>query len=173
MDNLIVAHPGGPTGPRTTDGKAIVSRNALKHGGYSEAVLVLGEDPAAYQAILNGMVESLLPVGPLEVELVDRIAQVWWRLQRVGRAEREGLKAALESELRRTQTQQVANPTHVAFILSMMMGDGRQTERLQRYEAQLERSFFRLLHELERIQAQRQGMPSTPPVIVEVNVNQG
>jgi hypothetical protein len=35
----------------------------------------------------------------------------------------------------------------------------------------LERSFFHLLHELERIQSRRQGQDVLPPAVVDVNLN--
>ena len=41
-------------------------------------------------------------------------------------------------------------------------------DRILRHEGQLERSFFRNLHELERIQARRQGMVVPPPIAVTI-----
>ena len=159
------------TGPRTPEGKATASRNSVRSGAYSEAILILGEDPAAFEALHDGIEESLNPVGPLEESLVDRLSRLWWRLERVGRAEREGLKSGLEHELRRCKLQQVPDPVNVAYYMSMVAGDGHHSERLQRHENQLERSFFRLLHELERIQARRKGQAVMPPTVVDVNLN--
>lgn len=173
MDVMEFTKLNGSTGPKSSEGKATVARNALKHGGYSEAILLLGEDPEAFEALCNGMVSSLQPVGPLEEELVDRLSRLWWRLKRIGRAEREGLKAAMERELRQYQRQQISNPVQLTYFLSMTVGDGHHTERLHRHEAQLERGFFRLLHELERVQAHRQGQAVLPPVIVDLNVSDG
>ena len=173
MESFDASKAVGPTGPRTPEGKAVVALNAMKHGGYSEAIIVLGEDPDDYAAFHAGLSSSLNPVGPLEEEMVGRLAQLWWRLQRVGRAEREGLKSALERELWRRQLDQVANPVHLAFVLTMAAGDGRHTERLLRHEAQLERGCFRLLHELERVQAQRQGQVMMPQVVVDLQLTTG
>ena len=170
MDEINTAEVKGPTGPRTPEGKAIVARNAMKHGGFSEAILILGEDPADFDAHHDGMVAALQPVGALEEALADRLSRLWWRLERVGRAEREGLRTALGKELRRCQVEQVSNPAQLAFFLSMIVGDGHHTERLQRHENQLERSFFRVLHELERIQAHRQGQTVIPPMVVDMNI---
>jgi len=44
-------------------------------------------------------------------------------------------------------------------------------ERIQRYEAALERSVFRTLHEIERLQAHRTGGNATAPVVVDVTVD--
>jgi len=156
------------TGPRTEEGKAVVSRNALQHGGYSsnsEAVLYLGEDPVEFEALHAGLVESLLPLGVLEQELVGKMASSWWRMLRAGRAEREGLEYAF-----RKQGNSSA-PTLSAFCGQSALGDGHNTERLLRFEAQMEKGFLRLLHELERLQARRQGHGVPVPQVVDVNIN--
>lgn len=173
------------TGPRTPEGKAKVSGNALRHGVYSEAVLLLEEDPAAFDVLRIGIVKALSPVGPLEEYLVARMVSTWWRLERAGRAERERFKATLENarhweggtRLRSHDPLEDVNPrpapdytepVHTAFTWRDA-GDGM--DRLLRYEGQLERSFFRLLHELERLQARRHGQAVPPPVAVEVNLS--
>ena len=43
-------------------------------------------------------------------------------------------------------------------------------DRLLRYEAAIERSFFRALHELHRLQAARAGVPVPPPAALDVDV---
>jgi len=158
------------TGPKTAEGKAIVARNAIKHGSYSEAVPVLGEDPGDFEVLHDGIGKSLLPVGPLEEALVDRLARLWWRIQRVGRAEREGLRSCLERELRRCNVERATNSTQLAYFLNMTVGDSHHAERLQRHEAQLERSFFRILHELERLQARRMGQGIIPPLVLDMSI---
>lgn len=152
------------TGPKTPEGKAIVSGNALKHGAYSQAVIVKGEDPAAIATLRAGMLESLRPVGLLEEVLVDRLSALFWRLQRAGRAEREGLMLNNSSS---------SDPDRMAsaFHAIATPGIGECMERLQRYEGQLERSFFRVLHELERIQARRKGEAVIPPVVADVSIH--
>jgi len=103
-------------------------------------------------------------VGVLEHELVGKMASSWWRMLRAGRAEREGLEYAV----RKQGTS--STPVLSAFCGQLALGDGHHTERLLRFEAQMEKGFFRLLHELERLQARRQGQGVTPPMIVDVNV---
>ena len=34
------------TGPRTAEGKAVVSKNAVKHGLFAAEAVITGEDPA-------------------------------------------------------------------------------------------------------------------------------
>src|SRR5262245_46712658 len=84
------------TGPKTAEGKAIVSRNATKHGIFASVPVIPGECPQAWEAHRSGVVESLAPVGLLEVNLAERAALLLWRLQRLARYEVESVAAALE-----------------------------------------------------------------------------
>lgn len=45
-----------------------------------------------------------------------------------------------------------------------------ELEKITRYEAHLERSLYKAMHELERIQATRAGQPVQLPVVIEVDV---
>jgi hypothetical protein len=157
------------TGPRTPDGKTASSRNAIRHGVYSEAIIVLGEEQHDFDSLREGMAVSLEPIGSLEEGLVDRLSRLWWRMERVGKAEMEALKAGADYAQRQHQ-KRIPEPTHVAFFTWTTNGSGH-LERLGRYETQLEKSFFRILHELERVQARRQGQYVTAPLVVDVNVS--
>lgn len=84
------------TGPRTAEGKVIVSRNATTHGIYSNVPVVPGECPEEWGAHRAGVVTSLAPVGLLEVNLAERAALLLWRLQRLARYEAETVAAAME-----------------------------------------------------------------------------
>src|SRR5262249_42499625 len=83
------------TGPRTVEGKAIVARNATKHGIFAAVPVVSGECPATWEAHRAGVVDSLAPVGALEVNLAERAALLLWRLQRLARYEVETVAAAV------------------------------------------------------------------------------
>jgi hypothetical protein len=84
------------TGPRTAEGKAVVARNATRHGIYSSVPVIPGEDPNAWEAHRAGVVDSLAPAGLLEVNLAERAALLLWRLQRLARYEAETIAAAME-----------------------------------------------------------------------------
>src|SRR5262245_47089473 len=84
------------TGPKTAEGKAIVSRNATKHGIFASVPVIPGECPQTWEAHRAGVVESLAPVGLLEVNLAERAALLLWRLRRLARYEAETVAAAIE-----------------------------------------------------------------------------
>ncbi len=75
-------------GPKTPEGKARVSRNKIKHGLTALTdQLIPGEVQADWEAFRAEFRTHLAPSGPVEAMLVDRVAMLFWRLQRVGRVE--------------------------------------------------------------------------------------
>ena len=71
------------TGPRTDEGKARASRNRLRHGFFSAAVVLEGEDRAAYDALLDELVAEHRPLTATEMLCVQRVADCTWKLWRV------------------------------------------------------------------------------------------
>jgi hypothetical protein len=61
--------------------------SALKHGAYSEAALLPGEDPAEFKALHKGLIADLRPNGRMEEETVLSIARLTWRRQNLARFE--------------------------------------------------------------------------------------
>jgi hypothetical protein len=77
-------------GPRTAQGKARSSRNALKHGLRAETFVAFGdEDQEAFEALEAALEDELAPQGVLQRLLVGRIARAAWRLERAERMEGE------------------------------------------------------------------------------------
>ncbi len=77
------------TGPKTLETKAIVSKNAVKHGLLSRHIVIEGESQAEFNDFRASLLGDLNPVGPLEQHLADRIVASFWRLNRVRRIEVE------------------------------------------------------------------------------------
>ena len=74
-------------GPRTAEGKARSSRNALTHGLTAQEILIPGEDVAAYRSFEQQLIDDLQPNGSCEVELIERLAATNWHLRRIPRFE--------------------------------------------------------------------------------------
>jgi hypothetical protein len=75
------------TGPRTANGRARSSQNALQHGVLSAKLVLPGESLDEYHALLQSLMTELAPVGTLEQLLVERIAVAIWRQRRLVGAE--------------------------------------------------------------------------------------
>jgi len=86
------------TGPRTSEGRAIVSGNAIRHGLLSWKPIIPGlENAEDWETHLDRTLDSLAPVGYAETLLAERAALLLWRLGRVARYEREATAIALEN----------------------------------------------------------------------------
>ncbi len=75
------------TGPRTAEGKARSSKNALKHGLLAQDAVMAGEDPAEYDRCFQQLEENIFPKNAIEFALVRQIADAEWRLRRISRLE--------------------------------------------------------------------------------------
>lgn len=76
------------TGPRTPEGKARSSMNAVKHGIRSPAPVIDGlETHEEWTSHRDAVVRGLRPVGELETAYAERAALFLWRSDRVIRYE--------------------------------------------------------------------------------------
>src|SRR5207253_5600565 len=75
------------TGPSTPEGRAAVSLNSLKYGLYAETLILPGEDPAAFEALLDRLDTEHQPATPTEETFVSQIAMATWRRARIQRME--------------------------------------------------------------------------------------
>ena len=158
----------GPKGPR---GKAVVSRNAEKHGVLSTTPVLDIEDRAEWEAHLRGMIESLQPEGHHETVLVHNIATYQWRKSRVVRYETEMISLYTDYEPERDTLELfnaksakemvdlVRNPDldRRKFIAARLIPGEMTGPTIMRYEAHLHRLYTQTLHELEAAQTRRKG----------------
>src|SRR5258708_33046789 len=84
------ANAAHSTGPKTEAGKKRSSLNAYRHGLTGLTIILPAEDLDAYQDFTATFFKDYKPVGTLEKQLVQFLADTTWRLDRV---------AALESNL--------------------------------------------------------------------------
>lgn len=116
------------TGPRTTGGKAASSMNAVQHGMTSKKIVLPGEDALAYQQLLDALIEEHQPTTATESLLVEEMVQAHWRLARV----------------RHRQDQAFEADTLDTKLLAL----------LHRYATANERTFYKSLETLKKLQAQ-------------------
>jgi hypothetical protein len=140
-------------GPRTAQGKQKSKHNALKHGIFSQVVLMRGESRTEYDFLLSGLRTDLEPEGTLEELLVDKAAVLFWRLRRLIIAERDQPKSHMEITL--ISIKDELRPPPLDLLL--------------RYESNLERAIERALNQLERRQRIRKGETVLPTLNVNVS----
>lgn len=147
------ANAGRSTGPKTPAGKAMVALNGVRHGLLSKASLVNGEVEADLVDFGKRLRGQLAPVGELELLLADRIVSSAWRLRRAVTVEA-------------TLFDKEDDPSNAFGHY------GREKMAvLSRYEVTLERSIYKALHELQRLQAAREGQSVPLPVAVDMEVS--
>jgi len=69
------------TGPRTIEGKAAVSQNAVRHGLSAERDVIASESQADFDLFHNQLLDELSPLSPMESILAERIVTLSWRLE--------------------------------------------------------------------------------------------
>jgi len=155
-------------GPRTHAGKANSSRNALKHGLTSKAIVVFDESPEEFDAFKAGVSIRLQPADSFEEFLVERIAVCAWRLRRAQRIEREIFDGYNSIQFFSPFQQPTAGA-----VYALDAAAGEKLGKLARHEAAIERSMLRALHELQRLQAVRNGIAVSVPGVLDVDIAVG
>jgi hypothetical protein len=158
------------TGPKTDEGKASVSQNAVKHGIFAESV-IKGENEADYEAFHDKMVAQIKPVGPAEILLAERIVSLWWRLERAERIQNQAIDvmiardepSPLEKSLQHWMPKDIGPDTRGAgpeLVLGRAIikdySNSRVLDRMILYERRIENSLHKSMRELERRQLIRQ-----------------
>ena len=167
------------TGPRSAAGKAQSAQNATTHGLLSRRVLLPDEDPDAWAVDREQLLAYLVPVGPLETLLAERIVELAWRLRRMGAAEAGFLRAQIFSAQERRlrldphshDTALHPLPPEATEPSRALLAQRDQEEnnlgravassidvltKLSRYEVRLERSLHKTVDQLARAQDARQ-----------------
>ncbi|HXE12607.1 MAG TPA: hypothetical protein VN633_10835 [Bryobacteraceae bacterium] len=119
------AIPNASTGPRTEEGKAVASRNAVKHNLCSKRLT--GSDLEEFKALRTQFEDEWEPRTETERLLLDQMALCQWRIDR-----------ALSLELNAFDDDHL-DPALLALAL--------------RYRTTAERGFYKALSELQRLRA--------------------
>lgn len=95
--------PRNSGGPVTEAGKKRVSKNALKHGLFSQEKLVREDEKPEYEALRLALHEQYAPSTVMQQVAFERIVWSTWRLRQANRVEMQRLNAYLEITAQRDQ----------------------------------------------------------------------
>ncbi len=70
------------SGPKTDEGLAVASMNAIKHGLTARTALLSAEDEESFTALRAALLEDLAPRGALEAMLAENVINAGWQLRR-------------------------------------------------------------------------------------------
>jgi hypothetical protein len=144
------------TGPKTPEGKAASSLNAVKTGLTGRTILLADEEEAAaYQAHLLRFQQEFQPVGVRETQLVQNLADTQWRLDRIPSLE-TGLFTVGRLRYAAQFADQPTPPLRAALLDAyILMAEARHFKNLHLQESRLRRQYRQDAQELEERQAQR------------------
>lgn len=148
MANLVAALPAraAETGP------------ALKHGLYSEAAVLPGENPRHLRQLRRQMRASVRPLGAVEETLTDELVNTIWRLRRLGRIEAEMVAWSLDSYSRAVAEdghEPLTTNRAVTRAYSVDLCRDAVKERLAHLQLRLEHQLHRTVRLLWQVQAAR------------------
>ncbi len=147
------------TGPRSVEGKAVSRFNALKLGLEARSRVIPGEDPEQLEILTRAYHEHLQPANPLESFLVDSLIAADWNRRRFSRIEAQlyrVLMAKLDPE------DAVAAQFPLGAALQADAVHGKALQSVFKQLDSLERSLFRSLNELRRLQLDRMAGEAAP-----------
>ena len=164
------------TGPRTTQGKAIVAQNAIKHGLLARQNVIMGEDQQEFDLHRGQFLDELEPAGTMETFLAERIVSLTWRLRRAERLQNEVFDSLLAQELKESmrafldelspkdEERLRRDPgTDPSFAVGRMVAKDffheRVLDRLLMHERRIEGSLHRTMANLEHLRLKRKLEP--------------
>lgn len=146
-------------GPKTGEGKARSSRNAIKHGLSSNKIIVLaGESEAAWEEYQTHFIAKFQPRDFVEERLVIQMAVNQWRLERVW-----SLQTATVDEESATQEELVEakyEEWDTALVHACSYNARKlDLKALDQYESRFVRNFDRALRQFNQIREQYPPQP--------------
>jgi len=122
------------TGPKTTEGKAAVRLNALRHGLRARTVVLTGENQEEFEQLCDDLQDEWRHKSRTEQFYVEQMAVSQWKLNRMETAERSVFAQTSDPEIQ------------VPLLNSIWQSQNRA-----------ERSYARAQRELQHLQYSRSG----------------
>ena len=165
-------------GPQSKEAKLAVRHNAVKHGIMSITPVIPGiETEEDWEGHVQGMIDSYEPANHHETVLIERMALLLWRMNRISRYEHESIistrheyvenLAEIEAEMEKEKR---SAKGRVRSMIDLISDDDTKSRfrryvlpydfniaTILRYESHLHRQYIQTKRELEASQAQRKG----------------
>jgi hypothetical protein len=141
------------TGPKTPEGRAAVRLNGVKHGLTAETIILKHESQADFTALIDSLEAEHHPATPTEEALVVQLAMATWRLRRLYHVEGGFYTYKVKALAEFGKTLNLNDAERLGRVADC----GEKTlDMFNRQEGRLERSFYRALHELQRLRKERE-----------------
>jgi hypothetical protein len=168
----IEANRRNAAGPHqmTEAGKQSIRTNAIRHGLACNIHVVLpGEDQEFFNEVLASLQTDYAPASAQEEMLVHQIAGHHWRLIRARNMETASFgyglrKLSQEFPVKLVEPDDVARGENITTALSRY---DNIFWKVSRYETTVERSYYRAIRELQKIQAQTRRVTPQPTADIQ------
>lgn len=155
------------TGPRTAEGKAASSRNAMTYGFFCQDLLLSTEDPQELADFQDQVLDRFRPRDAVESEIADQYLYSAWRLRRIRKTElhiyEERSYQLKQQALKHYQSKNLPLPegfetmaANGPGLLGEMLADRcNMLEKLGRYEQRMFNTMLRCTKELRVLQKEQ------------------
>jgi hypothetical protein len=123
------------TGPRTPEGKARVSQNALRHGLTARHLVIRPDEHEEFATLQDALLTELDPQGAVETITFHELLHAAWNLHRFRR---------IEAECSAGSPADFAEPSTTTVL-----------DRITRYQSRAQRAYYKALQELRTLQTNR------------------
>ncbi|MGA3235516.1 MAG: hypothetical protein ABSG03_04385 [Bryobacteraceae bacterium] len=151
------------TGPKTEKGKHRTRLNAYRHGLTGQICLLTADEHQAFDKHCTGIRESLQPVGALESDLAQSIAEDHWRLKRARALETGifalGQNGALGAPVTRDRDDPAQLPIDEALSQARTwLAKSDNFQLLALYEQRIHRAIEKNMAQLRTLRAERKAV---------------
>jgi len=162
------------TGPKTAEGKAAVSQNAVKYGLFVVQDVLSVENQVEFDLLREQMLAELSPVGSVESLLAQRAVSLAWRLKRAERMQNETIEKLIENRITSPSARRITElhcqgngtpqdhpsvaPDHLTIGRAALndWSNEKTLERMFLNERRIENSLYRTIAKLRAVQLMRQ-----------------
>jgi hypothetical protein len=154
-------------GPKTPEGKAISSQNALTHGMCAKALVLTNENVAHFEEVRRQYLDQLKPVGIIEADLVDELIAARWRQRRGWAVETAmiDLKQDQQEAELAIKYNRLDEPTRTVIALHTIGHESNALNQIQRHDSRLSRQFRLTMKTLLELQERRKKQEPAPEPI--------
>lgn len=125
-------------GPRTSEGRAIASRNSIKTGAYSTQVILPGESEEEFRELEQCLFDDLRPEGVTEALMAHDLTVITWKKRRLTNTEHAVMMAQLQAPISAEEFFEAGLPRRDEFKWALENLDFLTHENLALYERHAE-----------------------------------
>jgi hypothetical protein len=138
------------TGPKTPEGKAIASMNALRHGLAAKTVVLSNESHDRFNGIHDAYIDEFDPRTTAESDAIEEMAIAKWRHRRYWGIEAATLDLQMDRQAKELEKEftKMDEMTRLAIAFTALADNSNALRLLDRYLAGIRRDYDRAFHRL-------------------------